>query len=222
MKLTLKLTLESDATFGRGDGVSGLVDLEVEHDAATGLPFVRGRTLKGLLVEECANILHALEMAKASGHGRFQEAAQRLFGIAGSSLTTGGAIHVGAAQLHEELCSAITADVEAGRLRPAEVLEMFTDIRRQTAVNEKTGVPEDKSLRSSRVLLRGTELFAQIDVALPEEDREALALLGACVAGLRRGGVGRNRGRGRLKASLEGQPAFTSLDDFEAIARGMS
>lgn len=32
MKLTLHLKLLSDTTFGRGDGVSGLVDQEIEHD----------------------------------------------------------------------------------------------------------------------------------------------------------------------------------------------
>ncbi|PVE30161.1 hypothetical protein DC030_15410, partial [Enterococcus faecalis] len=58
--IEIRLKLLSDATFGRGDGVSGLVDEEVEHDARTGLPLVRGRTLKGLLVEGCADIFYAL------------------------------------------------------------------------------------------------------------------------------------------------------------------
>lgn len=31
--LELHLKLLSDATFGRGDGVAGLVDAEVEHDS---------------------------------------------------------------------------------------------------------------------------------------------------------------------------------------------
>ena len=42
----LRLTLLSDATFGSGDGVAGLVDAEVQHDYV-GLPFLGGRTLKG-------------------------------------------------------------------------------------------------------------------------------------------------------------------------------
>jgi hypothetical protein len=29
----LRIQLLSDATFGRGDGVAGLIDQEVEHDA---------------------------------------------------------------------------------------------------------------------------------------------------------------------------------------------
>lgn len=84
MKLVLTLTLLSDATFARGDGVSGVVDEEVEYDAVTGLPFVRGRTLKGLLTEACANLLYGLGRANAPGETRLHAAAARLFGEPGS------------------------------------------------------------------------------------------------------------------------------------------
>ena len=55
----LKLDLLSDATFGRGDGLAGVVDAEVQHDNA-GLPYLAGRTLKGLLGAECADIVYAI------------------------------------------------------------------------------------------------------------------------------------------------------------------
>ena len=87
-RLQMNLRLESDATFGRGEGVAGLVDEEVEYDTATGLPFVRGRTLKGLLVEECANLLFALQAAglSASVISALKESAGRLFGWPGSDV----------------------------------------------------------------------------------------------------------------------------------------
>ena len=56
----LTFTLLSDATFGRGEGIAGLIDREVEHDRF-GLPYLRGRTLKGLVSEEADNVLFALE-----------------------------------------------------------------------------------------------------------------------------------------------------------------
>ena len=58
-KYILKITLESDAVFGRGDGVAGAIDTEVQHDQ-NGFPFLNGRTIKGLLVQECADILAAV------------------------------------------------------------------------------------------------------------------------------------------------------------------
>ncbi|MHC5770602.1 MAG: RAMP superfamily CRISPR-associated protein [Nostoc sp.] len=55
----LKIKLLSDTTFGRGDGVAGLVDQELEYDSS-GFPYLRGRTLKGLLSEESDNLIAVL------------------------------------------------------------------------------------------------------------------------------------------------------------------
>jgi hypothetical protein len=197
----IHLQLTSDTTFGRGDGVAGLVDEEVEHDAATGLPFVRGRTLKGLLVEECANILFALYTQDSSLCARFEVPAQFLFGQAGSTRADDAMMHVGAALLPEELRHAVEVDVARGTLQPADVLASLTAIRRQTAVDEQTGAPDEGSLRAMRVVLRETAFIARADFE-QEPQAEAMALLAACVLALRRAGTGRNRGRGRLRARL--------------------
>jgi hypothetical protein len=141
MTLAIHLTLQSDATFGRGDGVAGLVDAEVEHDAATGLPLIRGRTLKGLLVEECANILYALGRSNRAGCARFEPAAGFLFGRAGSTLDDDALMHVGSALLPKDLGEAVASDIKGHRLTPGDVLESLTAIRRQTAVDEETGEP---------------------------------------------------------------------------------
>jgi hypothetical protein len=210
MKLDLHLKLVSDGTFGRGDGVAGLIDSEVEYDAATGLPFLRGRTIKGLLAEECANILFALSTHNPPIHSQFESAASFLFGQAGSTLGKDALMHVSNALLPRELREAIAEDVKAylpdypPRLTPAEVLESLTAIRRQTAVDEETGAPDTGSLRSLRVVLRETEFVAELDIADIDHEGKtqpnALPLLTACVMSLRRGGTGRNRGRGRLNA----------------------
>lgn len=49
---TLKLTLLSDAAFGRGDGVAGLVDAEVQHDHLVAL-FSEGRRLRHVSERTC-------------------------------------------------------------------------------------------------------------------------------------------------------------------------
>jgi hypothetical protein len=202
MTLLLHLLLKSDATFGRGDGVAGLVDQEVEHDQY-GLPFLRGRTLKGLLVEECANLLFALRQQKSPAYDRFEKAAEWLFGKPGSSLDDDAHMHVGPAVLPDELRMAIQADVKANppRLKPEDILESLTDIRRQTAVDEATGSPDDHSLRSMRVIIRETKFIAHLSFNEPL-NADANALLAACVLSFRRAGTGRNRGRGRLEAKV--------------------
>jgi len=201
MKLQIHITLKSDATFGRGDGVVGLVDEEVEHDAATGLPFLRGRTLKGLLAEECANILYALRQQNSPAYAQFVRAARFLFGQPGSTSEDEAKMHVGPALLPKAMRDAVEADILRGALRPTEVLESLTAIRRQTAVDEETGAPEEGSLRSMRVVLRNTPFVAELHFD-EDPDQTAKALLAACVLSLRRAGTGRNRGRGRLTARL--------------------
>lgn len=206
--LQLTIELKSDTTFGRGDGVAGLVDEEIEYDPKTGLPFVKGRTLKGLLVEECANIFYSLN-AMGGLTKDLENAAQWLFGSGGSSLGDGGHLFVGPGQLPEDLRKVVEAKI-AGKVAdnerkytPSDILESLTTIRRQTAVNETRDVPEDGSLRSSRVLLRDITLTAELDFD-QDPNNIQLALLAASVASVRRAGSGRNRGRGRVEMTLRG------------------
>ena len=223
--LQLRFTLLSDATFGRGDGVAGLVDEEIEHDTLTGLPYLRGRTLKGLLVEECANILYALQRNPA--YDALCQAARDLFGNPGSTLDDDGLLHIGHAQLPQTLRDAIATDVEAGRLSANDILESLTAIRRQTAVDDD-GAPERESLRAMRVLMRDLPLQADLTAEALLDDRH-LAMLVACALGLRRAGIGRNRGRGRLgKMQLhdllitEGETEITqkAFDKFATLVKG--
>lgn len=117
----LKIVLLSDATFSRGDGVAGLVDAEVQHDAL-GLPYLNGKTLKGLLMAECAEILASLssfssqdreEKARMSAAAtRMETAARGLFGDPGSQFEQ-GKLHIGPAELPVELRQALQAEKEA-------------------------------------------------------------------------------------------------------------
>lgn len=192
MSATIVIQLVSDASFGSGDGLPGVVDLEIEHDA-DGFPMIRGRTLKGLLREECANLRYALGPAWE----QWAAAEQWLFGRSGATTQHHAAMQIGSAQLPPALRA------ELQRLIPtaSERLAALTTIRRQTAVDAQRGAPETGSLRSMRVLLRQTYLLADVSFLTPP-DPSRLALLSACVLALRRGGSGRNRGRGELCALL--------------------
>jgi CRISPR/Cas system CSM-associated protein Csm3 (group 7 of RAMP superfamily) len=216
MYLELHLHLKTDATFGRGDGVVGLVDEEVEHDHY-GLPYLPGRTLKGLLVEECSNLVFTLEQQQRLSQkvlDDFRKAAFFLFGQPGSTLTDDALMRVGDAQLPKALRAAIEADVKAERLDRMTVLESLTAIRRQTAM-EPSGIPERGSLRASRVILRNTSFISELAFE-QAPDPDAKALLAACALSLRRAGVGRNRGRGRLTASLH-DPQQNDVDCTQAL-----
>ncbi len=214
MTYKIEFSLKSDTTFGRGDGVAGLIDAEVEHDQF-GLPFLRGRALKGLLAEECANILFSLEpLGKKSG---WELPAQRLFGSGGSGLQTHAKMHVGDAKLPEVLRQAVRYEIQEHKLTADEVLASLTTIRRQTAMTEQ-GAPKENSLRSMRVILRETVFEADLMFDGPiNPDSLEIVLLGACCASLRRVGLGRNRGRGKVETKLihNGEITQSCLNLFE-------
>ncbi len=210
--------LRSDATFGRGEGVAGLVDVEIEQDQY-GFPTMSGRVLKGLLQEEWQNLRYALGEPKVK---QWDAAASTLFGQPGALLEGAAAMLVGAATLPPELIAAVREQ----QLDRAEVLASLTTIRRQTAIDAKSGAPERGSLRAFRVLLRETPMIAPLD--FEDEPSEAtLALLAACVLAVRRGGSVRNRGRGRLALLLHdhlpedyNDAEFTKTQ-FQRFAKGV-
>ncbi|MCU0490920.1 MAG: hypothetical protein MUD01_05010 [Chloroflexaceae bacterium] len=203
----LTMQLRSDTTFGRGAGVAGLVDLEIEHDQH-GCPFIGGRALKGLLVEEWANLRFAL-----GNTSDWDAEAEWLFGTSGDIHAH---MHVGTATLPPDLVAAIQAEKT---LQPQDVLASLTAIRRQTSIDAEDGAPQDSSLRAIRVLLRDTFLVAPLDFDADFSNKDrTLGLLTACTLAVRRGGTARNRGRGRLQLLLhEAEPsAYTDATFTEA------
>jgi CRISPR/Cas system CSM-associated protein Csm3 (group 7 of RAMP superfamily) len=213
--LKLKITLLSDTTFGRGDGVAGLVDAEVQHDAI-GCPFLFGRTVKGMLREECANLLFALEGAAPAMLARWKNAANALLGEPGSDEGGRAALVIDDAVIDADLRQAIAWQVANNALRRDEVLDAFTAIRQQTAVDPVSGAPQDETLRAARVILRDTVFWAPLHIdknrlcARQVAPEDALMLLAAVISGWRRAGAGRNRGRGEISAAL-----------YETVAAGV-
>jgi RAMP superfamily len=207
----LAITLRSDATFGRGDGVAGLVDQEVEHDA-NGFPYLRGRTLKGLLSEECDNIVAVLPERTTD----WNAALARLFGVSGSDQKTAARWHIGDALLPDDLRLAIGAQLDAERskaqslLATQDILESLTTLRRQTAMDAKTGTPDTGSLRAMRVIRQGLTFTSRLE-ALDNDDGDLWLLAAGCLA-LRHIGTGRNRGRGWVRCRLHSADGIDITD----------
>ena len=214
-----QIELLSDTTFGRGDGVAGLIDQEVEHDRY-GLPYLRGRTLKGLLSEECDNLIACL--SEEAHQQYWSRVACQLFGRAGSSLDTIANAHFGDAHLPDDLRAAIAYQVRNEQFTRAEILESLTTIRRQTAIDPQTGVPDKGSLRSLRVALRKLKFTATLligndtfDTDITIDDFLTLLIVGA--SALRYVGSGRNRGRGHVRCYLlneSSQPLSKDLSQY--------
>lgn len=212
----MEMTLKSDTTFGRGDGVAGLIDAEVEHDE-TGLPFLRGRSLKGLLAEECANLLFSI--GKFTNLDDWKDEANFLFGKPGSGLEDDAKMFVGDCKMPDDLQKAIAEAITDNKIEAEEVLKSLTSIRRQTAMTED-GAPKENSLRSMRVVVRENKFTSELSFSEPP-DETALTLLDFCARSLRRVGLGRNRGRGRVEVRLlKNGGEVNSFDEFNKILTG--
>jgi hypothetical protein len=202
--LSLRFQLLSAATFGRGDGLPGVVDREVEHDQY-GLPFLRGRALRGLLAEEMHSLLYSLgvEGDQRKDNERWKRSRDRLLGAERRMADETGILHVGDACLPERLRELIaeSIDEKKGEITRSHILESLTAIRRQTAMTA-FGAPEPASLRAMRVVLRGTVFESRLTFDAKPEPLDK-ALLAATALAWRRAGTGRNRGRGRLLAWIE-------------------
>lgn len=202
----LTITLNSDTAFGRGDGLAGVVNSEIQHDE-NGLPYLSGKTLKGLLTSACAEIMSALDGALQTNKiGIWQISAQHLFGSPGSLLQNVGWMHIGDAHCPDDLRQLIAWEIQQGGLSKESVLDALTVIRTQTAINPRTGAPQKESLRSARMIRQGLTLIARLDFLNHDPEEKDIALLSASVCALKRAGSFRNRGAGEIHVDLYNQP----------------
>jgi len=203
--LWLQIELLSDTTFGSGEGVPGLVDVETQFDA-DGLPFCGGRELKGLLAEAGGNLLPYVAPDWATVHGR-------LFGMPGSSDARQSSMNVDSARLPEDLQRLLHDEVARERVTRQELIEAFSEVRRQSSTDSVTGGPEEGSLRASRTLCRGLKLQATIEFYSPPPPEER-TWLAVCALAVRNAGTSRNRGRGRTRLSLLENGRDISVSEF--------
>lgn len=190
--LTLRIELLSPLCAGAGTGRAGYVDREVTFDDA-GLPFIAGRTLKGLLRDAYRQLAGVLPSGASSIY--------ELFGKPGEEFA--GRLTIGTAQLedHERLRDWLKAAYAhfGGTIHREDVIASYTEIRRQTAIDRDTGSPRKQTLRATRVLRRGLRFQAMVHGNLRQADRVGVAL---AAAALRQIGTARTRGLGEVRCAL--------------------
>jgi hypothetical protein len=148
-----------------------------------------------------------------------QEAAVRVLGK-NRALDESCRLRIGDALLPRAVREAARAAIErqVHPLSADEILRALTTIRYQTAEERESGAPAETTLRSSRVVLRGLYFDAPLewlDGYLPRRDE--LRVLALCALATRHGGLTRNRGRGHVLVTLDGDLELTrSLAEEES------
>lgn len=199
----LQIELLSDGTFSRGEGTAGVVDTDVERDEF-GMPFIGGKTVRGLLRDSW--------LSMSQHFPDLVDAAERLLGRS-KAVDESCRLRIGDAVPPAAIVAAVRG---ATALPPGTILEGFTSIRYQTAEDRETGAPDVATLRSSRVVLRGLVFEASLSWLNGYQPEPVdVRLLALCALATRHGGLLRNRGRGHIRMTLEGD-----LETTRQLARG--
>ena len=169
-----------------GSGLSAGADVDalVVKDA-DGLPFVPGKTMKGLL-RDAAELLLQLNPAKYDGCGWL--ACVGYAAKDGSAYGQGSAFFANATLQEQE--------AETIRLQPGLARYLYSNVT-STAIDETTGTAHEHSLRKMEVTVPCTLKGCIYDV--PDD---CVTLLSDSMKVVKRLGVGRNRGLGRCTLAV--------------------
>ena len=199
----IRVELLSDSTFSRGEGTAGVVDVEVDHDEL-GLPFLGGKALRGLLHDSWLSMAPFFKAYK-----ELQYSAERILGkdydLAESSILRIGDAEVDA-ETHKWIQGAEYREKKP--VSPSMVLQALTDIRYQTAEERCSGAPAKTTLRAVRVLMRTLILDSPL-CWLDNPSKDDCRCLALMLLATRHAGLGRNRGRGHIRLTFDGDAAAT-------------
>ncbi|MGN0299447.1 MAG: RAMP superfamily CRISPR-associated protein [Lachnospiraceae bacterium] len=190
-KSQIRIELKSDLLVSDGAGYNTLIDQDVYHDK-WGLPMIPAKRLKGCLRES------ALEL---NDWGRNIDIIA-LFGESGDCagcLTFDTAVLEKQAQYQAEL-----AQMNPHFTHPQTVLNQFTYIRTQTAINAQTGIAKEGSLRSSRVVKSGCVFLSNVQITAETDEQlnDYEKQLKDCCLNLRHMGCNRTRGLGEVSVHI--------------------
>lgn len=189
-----KITLTTLSNVLTGSGKSStLIDADVEFHKS-GFPFIRARTLKGLLkesVEEVCEIENIPETPNVLDY---------LFGTSGRNEIS-AKLRFDNLYIHN--WENLKSQVRHAKLTSSQIINHYTNTLQQTAIDENE-LAKDTSLRTYRVLKQNIIFEGILEV----NGNQYEDLLNKAIINLRYAGTRRNRGLGRIrldKTEIQGE-----------------
>jgi CRISPR-associated protein Csx10 len=186
-----------------GIGSGPIIDSDIVWDEY-GLPIFPGRRLKGLLRESAGEVIDAFNLSRIDSKFPISEIAD-LFG----NKNVEGRINVCDLFLdgYDEILKWLRWLQQNERTKSIfstnRIKNTISQIRQQTAVDEK-GIVLGNSLRTQRVLNKGFKFIGSIRIYERREKtaEKDLRLLTLACLNLKRAGLSRNRGFGRIVVKI--------------------
>ena len=206
-KLQLEITLLSSAVIGSGEGFGAIIDTDIVFDDI-GMPLLPGKRVKGCLRDAAetaferfrqANI--AFPLTEEPPPTSTDDLLNTTFGLRGRK---SGDVYFANLTIPDyaahQAWLAYWNDAYAGVLSRDTVMDSFTDVRQQTAIDPETGTAKDGALRTLRAARKGTTFVGE--VVVNSEDRDTIQTLALACMNLRHLGTNRNRGFGEVVCGL--------------------
>lgn len=197
MKKKLQIKLKSDLCAGSGEGLGSLIDTDICYDNY-GLAYIPSKRLKGLIKE--AFIEYSDWAKNETNTEMFDRISKELFGIEDSNNSCNLKIDNAYLQNIDKIEDEIQR-IE-GRYQKyvskQRIINLNTDIRYQTAVEQESGVAKENSLRSVRVLEAGNIFEAILEC----ETEEELEIIKKCIKLVTHMGNNRTRGFGEIECNI--------------------
>ena len=186
MKLTIKLL--SDLCTYSGDTYNSVVDTDVVYDE-NGIPYIPAKRIKGCIREA------AKEMADF-GIGTSQ--IDEIFGKEGNQ-NSAFSLSNAYIENYSQVVETLQKCKYTGLKSPQNVLNRYTYMRTQTAVDPETGVAKENSLRRIRVVKKGLTFAAECNWTKSVSDPK---ILKQAVSLVKHMGMARTRGLGLVEMKL--------------------
>ena len=182
----MKIRLLSDLCVADGGIYNSSIDTDICYDSY-GLPFIPAKRIKGCL-RECG-----IELRDWGEELPLEE----IFGAEGNRA---GKLIIRNAYLPERTTYVKEIRKADGSAvgHPQNVLHLFSYIRNQTSIEQESGVAKESSLRTMRVVKKGLEFTAQVQMPTIYETQ-----VKDCCTILKHMGLARTRGFGDVEVTLE-------------------
>lgn len=184
---SLSLTTLTNVLISSGKSAT-LIDTDIEFHK-TGFPFIRARTLKGLLKESMQEVCEIENLGKQ----KTDEILKALFGEGGTDKNTAMLCFD---NLYLPNWATLKKEVQHAGIASSQILKEYTTTIQQTAIDQNE-IAKDTSLRNYRVL-KPNLIFEGV---LETTGMQYAAFLDKAILNLRYAGTRRNRGFGRIRLS---------------------
>ncbi|HZK06087.1 MAG TPA: RAMP superfamily CRISPR-associated protein [Actinomycetaceae bacterium] len=196
-ELTYSITFESDWAVSSGHARHDQIDSLVRRDP-DGLPYVPGKTVRGMLRDEAMRIASALDTPPAGASavttsGVWMKWFRHLWGGSGSHQPH-GLIPLDIRSAH------VPAAERAALLSDSALVDAAIVVRSNTMIEDATGIAASESLRNTEFGRAGTTLEGTITLA--DDAWQSEFLVRAAAKALRRLGGNRRRGAGRCAVTI--------------------